>query len=60
MSDKVTLTVEERSVVGKKVKQLRKEGLVPGVMYSQGVESKSIMAPTNQATKVWRAAGPSN
>ena len=57
MSDKVTLTVEERSVVGKKVKQLRKEGLVPGVMYSQGVESKSIMAPTNQATKVWRAAG---
>lgn len=57
MGDKVVLTVEERKVLGKKVSQLRKQGLVPGVMYGQGVEPTPVMAPANIVAKVWRDAG---
>jgi large subunit ribosomal protein L25 len=57
MGDKVVLTVEERNVLGKKVKQLRREGLVPAVVYGGEMEAVSVMAPANIATKVWRAAG---
>ena len=33
-----TLSAEERTVVGKKVKNLRKKGLVPGVVYGPGLD----------------------
>ncbi len=36
MSDRVTIEAEPRTVVGKKVKTLRREGIVPGVIYGQG------------------------
>lgn len=32
-----TLSAEERTIVGKKVKNLRKQGLVPGVVYGPGL-----------------------
>jgi ribosomal protein L25 (general stress protein Ctc) len=36
MSDnRMTIVAEPRSVTGKKVKQLRREGYVPGVLYGQ-------------------------
>lgn len=57
MGDKILLTVEERKVLGKKVKQLRKEGLVPGVVYGGDMVAKPVMAPANVATKAWRSAG---
>jgi large subunit ribosomal protein L25 len=57
MGDKVVLTVEERKILGKKVKQLRKEGMVPGVVYGHDAVSRTVMAPANVATKVWRQAG---
>lgn len=38
-TDQVTLTAQKRTVLGSKVKQLRNEGLVPGVMYGHGFES---------------------
>jgi large subunit ribosomal protein L25 len=57
MGDKILLTVEERKILGKKVKQLRKEGLVPGVVYGGDMVAKAVMAPTNVATKAWHAAG---
>lgn len=57
MGDKVVLTVEERTVLGKKVKQLRKDGLVPGVMYGIDQDATPVMAPLVAATKVWRSAG---
>ncbi|HET9411362.1 MAG TPA: 50S ribosomal protein L25 [Candidatus Saccharimonadales bacterium] len=57
MGDKVVLTVEERSILGKKVKQLRKAGMVPGVMYGHDVAATAFMAPAILATKVWRTAG---
>ena len=57
MGDKISLTVEERTVLGKKVKQLRKAGFVPGVVYGHDVESVAVTAPAIEALKVWRDAG---
>lgn len=57
MGDKIVLTVEERTVLGKQVKRLRKEGKIPGVMYGQSEAAQPIMAPANLATKAWHTAG---
>jgi len=57
MSDKITLVAEDRTVVGKKVKQLRKQGLVPGIIYGHDVATTPFSAQAIAATKVWRAAG---
>lgn len=57
MGDKVVLSVEERKVLGKKVKQLRRQGLVPGVVYGHDVDPTAIMAPANMVEKAWRDAG---
>lgn len=35
MSDRVTIVAEPRTVTGKKVKQLRRDGVIPGVIYGQ-------------------------
>jgi large subunit ribosomal protein L25 len=37
--DKLILMAEPRTVVGKKVKQLRRDGLVPGVVYGPGLST---------------------
>lgn len=57
MGEKVVLTVEERTVLGKKVKQLRKQGFVPAIVYGGEVESTAVMAPAVVAEKAWRDAG---
>lgn len=35
MADRISITAEPRSVIGKKVKQLRKEGWIPAVIYGK-------------------------
>jgi len=57
MGDKVILTVEERTILGKKVKQLRKQGFVPAIVYGSDMQATAVQAETVAATKVWRAAG---
>lgn len=57
MGEKVKLTVEERSVTGKKVARLRKEGMVPAIVYGNDVATKPVMAPAMAVQKVWQAAG---
>lgn len=57
MGDKITLKVDERTVHGKKVAKLRKEGIVPGVVYGAGMEPVSIQAPLSEISKVLLAAG---
>ena len=52
MGDKITLQVDERNVQGKKVKQLRAEGMTPGVVYGPGIEPMSIQAPECELLKV--------
>lgn len=57
MGDKVTLKVDERTVHGKKVAKLRREGLVPAVVYGPGIEPISVQVPNNVLAKAYGQAG---
>lgn len=57
MGDKITLKVSERTVHGKKVKNLRHEGIVPGVVYGPGMEPVAIQVDQVLMGKVYVAAG---
>lgn len=55
--NKITLKVAERKVFGKKVKKLRRDGIVPAVIYGPGMDPASVQAPFNDVEKVVRLAG---
>lgn len=57
MGDKVELTVEARTLQGKAVKKLRKDGYTPAVVYGHDFEAQSVMAPEMAMAKVYRIAG---
>lgn len=57
MGDKVSLKLDERIVHGKKVANLRKEGLVPAVVYGAGIDPISVQVEDGVFTKVYRQAG---
>lgn len=57
MGDKINLVLTTRDVHGKKVSKLRREGLVPGVVYGPGMEPVSVQADYNTVMKVYKAAG---
>jgi len=57
MGDKINLKLDSRTLQGKKVKQLRKEGVVPAVVYGPGFEPVNVQAPLNIIDKVIRDAG---
>ena len=50
------LSVKKRDVFGKKVKNLRAQGLVPAVIYGKHVQAESISCVKNDLLKVYRAA----
>lgn len=49
--------LEERKVVGKAIKGLRAEGLVPAVVHNHGQPSIYVMAPELELEKIYEAAG---
>lgn len=57
MGDKVELTVEARDITGKKVAALRRQGLVPAVVYGPDFPSQSVMASEVPITKAVEQAG---
>lgn len=57
MGNKVELTLDERTVHGKKVAALRKVGLVPAVVYGAGVEPISVQVAENILQKVRAQVG---
>ncbi len=56
MSDTITLSVEAR-VPGQKLQTLRKEGLVPAVLYGHGVAPKPLSLPHRDFARAYKAAG---
>ena len=56
MSDRVTIAAEPRMVTGKKVKQIRRQGMVPGVIYGQS-EPVNIQMEEIQLNRALRVAG---
>lgn len=57
MSDDITLTLEKREVLGKAVRQLRRDGQVPAVIHDHGKESLHVMAPYLAMVKAYQHAG---
>ena len=57
MSDaaELVLQAESRTVLGKRVKQLRRDGLVPGNVYGRGQESQAIQANLTEIQRVFGA-----
>jgi len=56
-SDKIHLQLHERDIIGKRLKGLRDQGLVPVVVHNYGQESLHGSAPIVPVEKVVRAAG---
>jgi large subunit ribosomal protein L25 len=57
---KLTLQIEERKLVGRKVKTLRKSGLLPGNIYGKNVKSLSVQVPIKDFLKTYEIAGETN
>ena len=57
MGDKVNLNLDIRTEQGKKAAKLRKEGLVPGVVYGHGFEPIMVQSAYNVMEKAVREAG---
>lgn len=57
MSKKYQLTALPRTLVGRKVKQLRAAGQLPANIFGKGVESMSIAVATDAFEKVYDQAG---
>jgi len=57
MSDQILLTVETRDTLGKGVKQLRKDGIVPGVIHDHGKASIHIQAEYQALHHAYVTAG---
>jgi large subunit ribosomal protein L25 len=56
---KLELTAHERDVVGRQVKQLRAEGIMPAVLYGRGQETLSLQIPMKDFEQVFAEAGES-
>lgn len=55
--DTISLELTTRTVTGKAVKQLRKDGTVPAVIHDHGKESLHVQGEYNAVAKVWQQAG---
>ncbi len=58
--DKIVLNAERREVIGKKVKLLRNEGKLPGIIYGKSTESIPIILDLKEATKILKATSSSS
>jgi large subunit ribosomal protein L25 len=56
MAERLTIVAETRSVTGKQVKQLRREGWIPAVIYGQG-EPIHIQIERNPLRRALRSVG---
>lgn len=57
MGDKINLKLDIRELHGKKAKKLRKQGIVPAVVYGADMEPITVQSEYNPIEKVWRQAG---
>ena len=53
----IALDLQERKVLGKQVKHLRRDGMTPAVIHDHGKPSKIVMAPSIELAKVYQHAG---
>ena len=53
----ITLELEPREMLGKKVKKLRREGIIPVHLYGPGENSRSLQCTSQKLIQVLSAAG---
>lgn len=54
--DEIMLTAQHREVLGKKVRHLRKEGLIPVVLYGREIEPQPLQIPLREIESVLQQA----
>jgi large subunit ribosomal protein L25 len=57
VAEDISLKLEERSVLGKQVRQLRRDGFIPAVIHDHGKPSIHVMGKFPDVYKVYRQAG---
>ena len=55
--DRLALSAEERKVLGKKVKTLRRDGKLPGHVFGKGLESESVEVSSKDFKNIFHQAG---
>src|SRR3990172_8561171 len=55
--EKIKIDVELRKIIGKKVKSLRKEGLLPANIFGKDLKSKAIQVQEKEFYKTFKLAG---
>lgn len=55
--DRLSLQAEERKVLGKKVKVLRRQGKLPAHVFGKGVEGENVLLITKDFLKTFQQAG---
>lgn len=56
-TNKTTLKLEKRNLLGRKVKTLRKTGILPGNIFGKGVKSLSVQVDLKAFNQVYKDAG---
>lgn len=56
---KITLQAEPRNIIGRQVKSLRRQSLVPAVVYGHGFKPLSIQIPVKELERAYAEAGES-
>ena len=54
MTFMLQLNTETRNIFGKKLKNSKKEGKIPAVVYGKGKESKPLFVNLNEFKKIWK------
>jgi large subunit ribosomal protein L25 len=57
MADKITLALENRTLTGKKVNRLRREGILPATVYGKGVGPFAVQVNARTFSDTLRHAG---
>ncbi len=55
--DKISLNAKERAVIGKKVKKLRDQGIIPAHVFGNKVETESVSVDGHEFLQVLKQAG---
>ena len=58
--EKIELQAEPRTVIGKQVRRLRREGWVPAILYGPGVENRPLQIRAREAEEALERAGTSH
>lgn len=59
MATKHTLSVEPRKIIGRKVKQLRRDGFVPANVFGKHAESINVQVPVKDFARTYQEVGES-